>query len=206
MIFPPDLLGLICLISGYFLGSIPTGYLAGKWIANIDLREIGSGSTGATNVLRQLGKKAAFIVFIIDVAKGMAPVLLAKGLKIEDEWQVAAGISALGGHIWPIWLKWKGGKAVASGLGVFLGISWPVGLASLGIFLTVLSISRIVSLSSVIASIGLPILMFLSFSSHNISYPYLLISIVAMGLVLWRHRSNINRLIKGLEPRIGESR
>tara|TARA_Y100001968_G_scaffold333507_1_gene396782 strand:+ start:3818 stop:4438 length:621 start_codon:yes stop_codon:yes gene_type:complete len=201
-----NLLGFTCLISGYFLGSIPTGYLAGKWIANIDLREIGSGSTGATNVLRQVGKIPAFIVFIIDVAKGMAPVLLAKSLKLEDIWQVAAGIAALGGHIWPIWLKWKGGKAVASGLGVFLGLSWPVGFASLGIFLTVLSLSKIVSLSSVIASIGLPILMFLSFEPNNVSYAYLLISLIAMGMVLWRHRSNIKRLIKGVEPKIGEQR
>ncbi len=102
MKFSPDLLGLICLISSYFLGSIPTGFLAGKWIANIDLREIGSGSTGATNVLRQIGKGPALVVFLIDVAKGTAPVVLAKALQLEDEWQVAAGICVLGGHIWPI--------------------------------------------------------------------------------------------------------
>ena len=197
---------ILIIISSYLLGSLPSGYLAGKWLKGIDLRNIGSGSTGATNVLRQVGKVPALVVFFIDVAKGMAPVIFAKALHLDDQWQIAAGIAALGGHIWPIWLKWKGGKAVASGLGMFLGLSWPVGLASLGIFLSVLSASKIVSLSSVIAAISLPVLMFLSFGSNNISSAYLSVSIVAMAMVLWRHRSNINRLFKGLEPRIGQSR
>ncbi len=197
---------IISLGIGYLLGSLPTGYLAGKWLSNVDLREIGSGSTGATNVLRHIGKRAALVVFLIDVGKGMAPVLLAKGLNLDDLWQVIAGISSLSGHIWPIWLRWKGGKAVATGLGLFLGISWPVGLASLGVFLIVLSFSKIVSLSSVFAAVSLPLLMFLSFSDKEVSYVYLLLSLVSMLLVIWRHRSNINRLLKGTEPKIGESK
>ena len=199
------LFGLILLCIGYLCGSLPTGYLAGKWISNIDLRETGSGSTGATNVLRHIGKTPALIVFLIDVGKGMAPVLFAKALNLEDAWQVIAGISSLTGHIWPVWLKWKGGKAVATGLGLFLGLSWPVGLASLGIFLIVLSFSKIVSLSSVIAAISLPILMFYSFSNQNISYVYLSVSLISMAMVLWRHRTNINRLRKGTEPKLGKS-
>ena len=199
-------LGTTSLFLGYLLGSFPSGYLAGKWLANLDLREIGSGSTGATNVLRHVGKKAALVVFILDVSKGMLAVLLAKSFNLEDSWQVLAGLFSLTGHIWPIWLKGKGGKAVATGLGLFLGLSWPVGIACLGIFLSVLTLSKIVSLSSICAAISLPILMFISFSQDNISYAYLSISIISMLLVLWRHRSNAKRLLKGIEPKIGESR
>ena len=205
MNFQNFLLATTTIFISYFLGSIPSGYLAGRWFANIDLRKIGSGSTGATNVLRNVGKKAALIVFIVDVLKGMLPVLLAKFFNLEDIWQVLAGLLSLTGHIWPIWLKWKGGKAVATGLGLFLGLSWPVGLACLGIFISILSFSKIVSLSSISAAISLPILMFLSFNKQTFSYPYLLIALIAMTLVLWRHRTNINRLLKGEEPRIGES-
>lgn len=205
MNFQNFFLGIISLFLGYFLGSLPSGYLAGKWFANIDLRDIGSGSTGATNVLRHVGKKAALIVFIIDVIKGMLPVLIAKFFNLADSWQVIAGLFSLTGHIWPVWLKWKGGKAVATGLGFFLGLSWPVGLGCLGIFLCILTFSKIVSLSSIIAAISLPILMLISFSDQSISFAYLSIAVVSMILVLWRHRTNINRLLKGTEPKIGES-
>ena len=196
--------GFITLCIGYLCGSLPTGYLAGKWLLNIDLRIIGSGSTGATNVLRHVGKKAALIVFLIDVGKGITPVLLAKVLNLDDFWQVAAGISSLTGHIWPVWLKWKGGKAVATGLGIFLGLSWPVGLASLGIFLIIFSLSKIVSLASVISAISLPILMFFSFNNQEISSAYLSVSLISMAMVLWRHRTNISRLSKGIEPKVGK--
>ena len=206
MNFPSQLIGLISLVIGYFLGAFPSGFLAGKWCANIDLREMGSGSTGATNVLRQVGKVPALIVFIVDVVKGMAPVLIAKELNLNDSWQVASGVASLAGHIWPVWLKWRGGKAVATGLGLFLGLSWPVGLASLGVFLTVISITKIVSLSSIIAAISLPILMFFSFKGSDVSSAYLLVTLVAMIMVIWRHRENINRLRKGIEPTIGGSK
>ncbi len=193
------------LAISYFIGSLPTGFIAGKWLKGIDIREVGSGSTGATNVLRHVGKRAALIVFILDVLKGVTPILLAKHLLLSPTWQIISGIAALSGHIWPIWLKWKGGKAVATGLGVFLGISWQVGLASLGIFLTVLSLSKTVSLSSISAAISLPLLMFLSFQSTGFSSAYLFVSVAAMFLVLWRHKSNIQRLKSGKEPKIGES-
>ncbi len=198
------ILTLLSLLISYFLGSFPSGYLAGKWIANIDLREIGSGSTGATNVLRHVGKFPALIVFLLDVAKGITPILIAKAFLLDEIWQVSAGIASLSGHIWPIWLKGRGGKAVATGFGVFLGISWPVGLGSLGIFLLVLYIWRIVSLSSICASIALPVLMFLT-SKGSISIPYILISLIAMLLVLWRHRTNLIRILNGSEPKIGRS-
>ena len=119
--------------------------------------------------------------------------------------QIAVGLTTLIGHIWPVWLNWKGGKAVATGLGVFLGLSWQVGLATLGIFLLMITIFRIVSLASISAALSLPLMMFLSFKNSSISLPFLVISLLAMLLVIWRHRENINRLIKGKEPRIGQN-
>ena len=190
---------LLLLALGYLLGSMPNGYLAGRWLKGIDLRQCGSGSTGATNVLRNVGKGPALVVFLLDVGKGALAVLLAKSFGLNDWVQVLAGLAALAGHIWPVWLGWKGGKAVATGLGMFLGLAWPVGLACFGLFMAVISLSRIVSVSSVIAAIGLPVLMVISGSSSA----YVVVSLVASVLVLWRHRSNIERLIAGTEPRIG---
>ena len=199
------------IVISYLLGSLPTGFLIGKHLKNIDLRTIGSGSTGATNVLRNVGKWPALFVFIIDVGKGFIAVTIAKELAYQgliDSNQglieVLAGISAISGHIWPIWLKGKGGKAVATGLGMFLALSWKVGLASLGIFLIVLAKSKFVSLSSIAAAILLPIFMF--FNLGNASHPYFVISLIVSLLVIWKHRTNINRLLKGEESKINQNK
>ncbi len=201
----------IILIS-YLLGSIPTGFLIGKYLKNIDLRLIGSGSTGATNVLRNVGKWPALFVFIIDVGKGLIAVRLAQHLAQQhyadqgliEVLAVLAGISAISGHIWPIWLKGKGGKAVATGLGMFLALSWKVGLASLGIFLIVLAKSKFVSLSSISAALLLPIFMF--FNLGNFIHPYFFISLIVSLLVIWKHRTNIKRLIKKEESKINQNK
>jgi glycerol-3-phosphate acyltransferase PlsY len=197
-------MGLLSLLLGYLLGSIPSGYLAGRWCKGIDLRELGSGSTGATNVLRQVGKGPALVVFVIDVAKGAAAVLMASALtqsaQLNDWIQVLAGLAALAGHIWPVWLGFKGGKAVATGLGMFLGLAWPVGLACFGIFLTTLTLFRIVSLASVVAAISLPLLM----AAGSDGNAKLVVALVAMALVIWRHRSNLQRIVAGTEPRLGQ--
>ena len=197
-------MNLLILFLGYFFGSFPSGYLAGRIAKGIDIRSLGSGSTGATNVLRHIGKRAAITVFLLDVFKGVLAILLAKYFQLNDSWQVAIGLSTLIGHIWPVWLNWKGGKAVATGLGIFLGLSWQVGLSTLGIFIIMITLFRIVSLASVSAALALPLIMFLSFKTSNFSLPFLVVSILAMTLVIWRHRENIVRLIKGEEPRIGK--
>ena len=199
------ILNLLILFLGYLFGSFPSGYLAGRIAKGIDIRSLGSGSTGATNVLRHIGKRAAITVFLLDLFKGVLSILLAKYFLLNDSWQVAIGLSTLIGHIWPIWLNWKGGKAVATGLGIFLGLSWQVGLATLGVFIIMITLFRIVSLASVSAALALPLIMFLSFSTSDFSLPFLIISLLAMTLVIWRHRENIVRLIKGKEPRIGQS-
>ena len=191
---------LLLIAIGYLLGAIPSGYLAGRWLKGIDLRDCGSGSTGATNVLRNVGKVPALVVFLIDVGKGALAVLLTKAFGLNDWLQVLAGLAALAGHIWPIWLGFKGGKAVATGFGMFLGLAWPVGLACFGLFMAVISIFRIVSLASVVAALGPPLLMLAAGQSSA----YISVSLVAALLVLWRHRSNVQRLIAGTEPRIGQ--
>jgi glycerol-3-phosphate acyltransferase PlsY len=213
------LLPLLLLLAGYLLGSTPSGYLAGRWLAGLDIRERGSGSTGATNVLRVLGKGPALLVFVVDVGKGAAAVLLARALLLPagpaadasatlvvDCWVVAAGLASLAGHIWPIWLGWKGGKAVATGLGMLLGLAWPVGLACFGIFLTVLSVSRYVSLSSVVAALALPLLMVGWFGDGGLRPAYLALALLTTVLVIWRHRSNLQRLLAGTEPRLGQNK
>ena len=201
------LIPLLSLLLAYVVGSIPSGYLAARWLKGVDIRTLGSGSTGATNVLRQVGKGPALVVFLVDVFKGTGAVLLAKLLlntngtsAIGEWWVVGAGLAALSGHIWPVWLGWRGGKAVATGLGMLLGLAWPVGLACFGIFLTVISLFRIVSLSSVMAALSLPVLMWAA--GEGIAYRS--VAIIAMVLVVWRHRSNIKRLLAGSEPRIGQ--
>jgi glycerol-3-phosphate acyltransferase PlsY len=211
LLLPP-----LLLLAGYLLGSIPSGWLAGRWLAGIDIRTQGSGSTGATNVLRVVGKGPALAVFLVDVLKGTLAVVLARTLLTPtgamapdwgvDSWVVAAGLAALAGHIWPVWLGWKGGKAVATGLGMLLGLAWPVGLACFGIFLTVLSISRIVSLSSVVAALALPLLMLGWFGDGGLRPAYLALALLTSVLVIWRHRSNLQRLLAGTEPRLGEKR
>lgn len=188
----------------YLLGSIPTGFLIGKYLKNIDLRKIGSGSTGATNVLRNVGKWPALFVFIIDVGKGILAVKIAQYSSDEVLIEVLAGIFAISGHIWPIWLKGKGGKAVATGLGMFLALSWKVGLASLGIFLIVLTQSKFVSLSSISAAMLLPVFMFV-YLGNNYLHPYFFISLFVALLVIWKHRTNINRLLKGEESKINQN-
>ena len=211
LLLPP-----LLLLTGYLLGSIPSGWLTGHWLAGIDIRTQGSGSTGATNVLRVVGKGPALAVFLVDVLKGTAAVVLARWLLtpagapgpdwVVDGWVVAAGLAALAGHIWPVWLGWKGGKAVATGLGMLLGLAWPVGLACFGIFLTVLTFSRIVSLSSVVAALALPPLMLGWFGSGGPRPAYLALAVLTTVLVVWRHRSNLQRLLAGNEPRLGEKR
>jgi glycerol-3-phosphate acyltransferase PlsY len=204
---------LAVLLSGYLLGSIPTGWLVGRWLAGVDLRQEGSGSTGATNVLRVVGRGPALVVFLVDVGKGTLAVTLARAVLEAhggsggwqtDAWVVAAGLAALAGHIWPIWLKGKGGKAVATSLGMLLGLAWPVALACLGIFALVLSLSRIVSLGSVVAALALPPLMLAWFGKGDLRLPYLALALLSSVLVVWRHRANLQRLLAGTEPRIGQ--
>ena len=189
------------LLISYLLGSFPSGFLYAKNLKGIDLRYVGSGSTGATNVLRNIGKWPALIVFILDIFKGFIAVKIAYLLLSDNIFQVLAGLCAIAGHIWPIWLRGRGGKAVATGLGMFIALSWKVGLASFGTFLIVISITKIVSLSSISAALLLPIYMLIYIGTFKHSFT--IFSFIVTLIVIWKHRSNINRILKGEEPKIG---
>ncbi|PCK81254.1 glycerol-3-phosphate 1-O-acyltransferase PlsY [Rhizobium sophoriradicis] len=208
------------LLIAYLLGSMPTGYLAGKLLRGIDIREHGSKSTGATNVLRTLGKWPALFVLLVDVLKGATAIIFARwyypwlftwpsfplptGLDFQNlvSWSVClSGLAVLLGHGRSIWLKFTGGKSAATGLGVLLAISLPVGLGAAVVWSVVLAIFRIVSLSSILAALTAIVLVF----SFEHSMPYRLL-VVAGGLyVIVRHRANIQRLLAGAEPRLGKT-
>lgn len=204
-------LSVLLVFIAYLLGSIPTGYLAGKWLKGIDIREHGSGSTGATNVLRNLGKPAAIAVLGIDVLKGMLAVGLvrifyqiAPSEMIPTAWQywliILAGIAAVLGHSKSIFLNFTGGKSVATSLGVLAVMSPVVAGGTLASFLVMLAISRIVSLSSITGAIAVNILMIVL----GQPLPYLLFAGVAGIYVIVRHAGNIQRLLAGTEPKIGQ--
>ena len=193
-------LAFFILLGSYLLGSFPSGFLYAKNLKGIDLRYVGSGSTGATNVLRNIGKWPALIVFILDVLKGFIAVKIAYFLLSDNIFQVLAGLFAITGHIWPIWLKGKGGKAVATGLGMFIALSWKVGLASFGTFLIVISLTQIVSLSSIAAALLLPVYMWINIGTFN--HPFTIFSFIVAIIVIWKHRSNIKRILKGKEPKV----
>lgn len=213
------------LIVAYLLGSMATGYWVGSWFYGIDIREQGSGSTGATNVLRNIGKFPALIVLTIDILKGVLAIALVRYVYSLDAvqqlataaetsdfanlfnatnlqpWMVTlAGLAAAIGHSKSIWIGFKGGKAVATSLGILLAMSWQVGLGTFGVFALVLAISRIVSLSSIVGAIAVSGLMY--FAGEPLAYQ---IFAIAGGIfVIWRHRTNIERLLAGNEPRIGQ--
>ena len=195
-------LAFLILLVSYLLGSFPSGFLYAKNLKGIDLRYVGSGSTGATNVLRNIGKWPALIVFILDVLKGFIAVKIAYFLLSDNIFQVLAGLFAITGHIWPIWLKGKGGKAVATGLGMFIALSWQVGLASFGTFLMIVSVTKVVSLSSITAALLLPLYMLRYTGTFNHSFT--IFSFIVAIIVIWKHRSNINRILKGEEPKISK--
>jgi glycerol-3-phosphate acyltransferase PlsY len=204
-------LSFLLVFLAYLFGSIPTGYLAGKWLKGIDIRQVGSGSTGATNVLRNLGKPAAIAVLAIDVLKGMATVGLVRGFYelvstelIPIEWKYGliffTGIAAILGHSKSIFLNFTGGKSVATSLGVLALMNPLVALGAFGSFLVMLAISRIVSLSSITAAIAVTVLMV----ALKQPLPYLLFGVIGGIYVIVRHSGNIQRLLAGTEPKLGQ--
>lgn len=187
--------GLEVLATGYLLGSIPFGVLLTRLTGAGDLRAIGSGSTGATNVLRTGRKGLAAATLVLDLLKGAVVVLLVR--RWFPGWEGVAGVAAVVGHCYPVWLKFRGGKGVATLMGVATAFAWPVGLVFAVVWLGVLAISRISSLGGMSAAVAAP-LAALAFAPGHVRD----LSALAV-LVLWRHRANIARLFKGEEPRVG---
>ncbi|HOK50810.1 MAG: glycerol-3-phosphate 1-O-acyltransferase PlsY [Bacteroidales bacterium] len=192
----------LLIFIAYLLGSIPTSVWAGKWFYGIDIREHGSGNAGATNTLRVLGWKAGIPVFLIDIAKGFVAVSLVSFLDFSSGsnskilYQLALGFAALLGHVFPIFAQFKGGKGVATLLGVVLALSPIPALLAFGIFVVVLIISKYVSLGSMIAAIGYALMIIFIFPSP-ISLK-IAASIMALAVIL-THRKNIQRLINKTE-------
>jgi acyl phosphate:glycerol-3-phosphate acyltransferase len=197
---PSPLTNGLLLIAAYLLGAFPTGFLACKWLKGIDIRSVGSGSTGATNVLRTIGKPAGITVFTIDVLKGVAAILLARYFNAPDWLVVLVGLVGILGHSKPVWLGFKGGKSVAISLGVLWAIDWRVGLSAFGIFLASLAITRIVSISSITAAVGLVGVMY----CFQPALPYSIFAVLGSAYVIWLHRANIRRVMAGTEPKIGQ--
>jgi len=196
-------------IAGYFLGSIPFGFLIAK-TKGMDIRQHGSGNIGATNVWRVCGWRYGLPVFILDVMKGVIAVVIAGYFEVRiggcQGWaQIVAAFACIVGHSFPIWLKFKGGKGVATSLGVMLGIMPSATLVVFALWAIIFKISGYVSLASVVAAIALPIVVLVgSFTGWNFGWPAFWFSAVAGLLVVLRHKSNIQRLIAGTESRIGQ--
>jgi acyl phosphate:glycerol-3-phosphate acyltransferase len=201
----------LLILAAYLLGSIPTGYMVGRYVQGIDIREHGSGSTGATNVLRTIGKPAAIAVLLVDLLKGSLALVLVNlayaylpGDFLHPSWHpwliTATALGAIIGHSKSIWLNFTGGKSVTTTLGVLLVMNPTVALGTLASFGIILVIFRIVSLGSICGAIAVNILML----ALNQPLAYSIFAAVAGLYVILRHKTNIQRLMAGVEPKIGQ--
>lgn len=192
---------LIALIFGYVLGSTPFGLLLAKAAGQGDIRNIGSGNIGATNVLRTGRKDIALATLILDAGKAGIAALIAGYFAPQTFANLFAGGAALLGHCFPFWLKFKGGKGVATFFGVLLATAWPVGLASLAIWLLSAFTTRMSSLSALLAAIGAPLIA-LAFGNIPVAIMAALLAII----IFIRHRENIGRILSGTESKIGDKK
>ena len=191
-----SLYDLLAFAAGYLLGSIPFGLILTKLAGHGDLRDIGSGNIGATNVLRTGNKALAALTLLLDLFKGTAAVLI--GSRLGQDAAILGGLGAFLGHLFPAWLGFRGGKGVATYIGVLLGLSWPGAIAFCAIWLLVALITRYSSLSALVASAAVPCLLFFIGGTH---IPVLFV--IFTVLLYWRHADNIGRLLRGEEERIG---
>ncbi|MES2522191.1 MAG: glycerol-3-phosphate 1-O-acyltransferase PlsY [Gemmatimonadota bacterium] len=194
----------VALVLAYVIGSIPTAYLVGRGYG-IDLRTVGSGNLGATNVFRTLGWKAGLFVYVVDLLKGALPVLFlpgVAGVPTGWPWGVAFGVLAIAGHVKPIFLMGKGGgKGVATASGVFLALAPIPFVAAFTAFVITVFLTKYVSLGSLIGAVVLPVALFLQTRALS---PLLLVSVAVCAFVFWTHRENIARLRQGNERRVGK--
>ncbi len=201
---------ILVTILAYLLGSISFSVIISKKMAGFDVRQKGSGNAGATNMLRSVGKKAAIITLICDVLKGVVAILIAyilgnvfdfsgdKTLLIE-----LAGIAVILGHTFPIFFEFKGGKGIATSLGVLLMTNWNIGLICLVFALVLMALTRIVSLGSIAAAILFPVLViFMPHNAYLVDGNYIIYSIIISVLVIYNHRANVKRLLSGTENKL----
>jgi glycerol-3-phosphate acyltransferase PlsY len=204
------IVSFLFVIVAYLFGSFPTGYLVGKYLQGIDIREHGSGSTGATNVLRTIGKKAAIAVLLTDIGKGAIAVSIVRLFYnyypeiLPQTWKpwliVITALAAILGHSKSVWLNFTGGKSVATGIGVVFVVNPWLALGTLATFVMTIAISRIVSLSSITGAIAVILLAVVL----QLPLPYIIFASIAGGYVIVRHRANIGRILAGEEPKLGQ--
>lgn len=198
----------IILVGAYLTGAIPFGLLIPRLYGVPDIRKVGSGNIGATNVLRNCGVAPALIVTALDIAKGVLPVLAASLVAStvfpdREYLRLGAGLAAILGHIFPVYLGFRGGKGVNTALGAFLTLTTISALIALAVFIVTLTISRFVSLGSILAAtafLGINLILYYG-GDHSLNFIYVPISILLLGMILFTHRSNIKRLLSGTENR-----
>ncbi len=195
----PQITYSIAIIIAYLIGSIASAILISKWMRLPDPRDIGSGNPGATNVLRSGNKKAAALTLLADLLKGLLPVLAGRWLQFDIIILCCIGLAAILGHMYPVYYRFRGGKGVATTLGTMLGIAWPLAIVWVFIWLSIAGITRYSSLAALLATLALPVICWLLNYPHAIFVFTLAISI----LIVWRHRNNISKLLRGEESRIG---
>lgn len=201
---------LLAAVLGFLAGSLPTGYLV-AWMKGVDIRKHGSGNIGATNAFRVLGKELGLLVFAVDLLKGLAAVVAGRWLAGDGAvvppvyGAIAGGITSILGHSFTPWLKFKGGKGVATSLGVIFALSWPAGAVGFATWGAVLFLTRFVSVASMVAAAAIPIVMGV-FAGPAERGPLLVFGGLAAALVIARHRSNLARLAAGTEPKIGRKK
>ena len=196
---------LLGALIGYLLGALPPGVIMGRLLKGIDVRQYGSGATGFTNTLRTLGWAPALIVVIVDIGKGALAVLLAKYLFDGGTLaQASAGAGAVIGHIWPVYIGFKGGRGVATAFGALLALVPPVALLVVPVGIAVAVLSRYMSLMSLISTgLGAALVVSLALLGYT-DYAYILFGTVVATLIIYQHRGNIKRLLAGTEPKIGQ--
>jgi glycerol-3-phosphate acyltransferase PlsY len=190
-------------IAAYLLGSIPFGLLLAKLFSKADVRKEGSGNIGAANVVRVAGPLAGILTLVLDGAKGAAAVLLAERYSNDSAtWMITAGLIAMVGHCFPVWLKFKGGKGVATAAGVYLALCPPAFLSGLILFILVVAFWRYVSLGSISAAAAMPMLIYFLWAPHHAPPPVITFGALAVGmLIVYKHDANLQRLVEGTEPK-----
>lgn len=191
----------ICLVMGYVIGSTPIGWMAGK-MKGIEIRDHGSGNIGATNVLRTLGKPVGITVLVLDIVKGLLPVLIAIQLTGNEVIHVAAAIATILGHNFTFWLKFKGGKGIATTAGTMLPLIPTALVFAIALWIIGFKVTRYVSIGSIAAATSIPIVCFTqALITQNWRWPVLIYTLILSILAVWKHRGNIRRLMDGTEAR-----
>jgi glycerol-3-phosphate acyltransferase PlsY len=191
----------VVALMSYFIGNFSSAYILGKRVENKDIRKFGSGNAGATNALRVFGKKVGLFAFILDVLKGILAVYIG-GLLLGDRGELIAGVFVVLGHNWPILLRFKGGKGIATSLGVVVSLHWPTAIICIVIGVLIIIITRYVSLGSIVAAGLVPIIGIVANRPFN--KDFFITTLILAILAIYRHKDNIKRLINGEEFKLGE--